>query len=150
MLMGEGGSGVTGSPSPHYNGVKDTCVGCHMGDEEFNHTYAPDVARCQTCHADASDFDMDGVQTEVKGMVDELHTIFVDKKLMNPETDLWGVWDPATQKFANPSASAPLVVPDAVAQAMWNYNFVVEDQSMGVHNSAYTKALLQQALDAMK
>jgi hypothetical protein len=100
--------------------------------------------------ADASNFDMDGVQTEIKAMVDELHTIFVDKKLMNPDTDLWGVWDPATQKFSNPSATAPLVVPDAVAQAMWNYSFVVEDQSMGVHNSAYTKALLQQALDAMK
>jgi len=27
--------------------------------------------------------------------------------------------------------------------------FVQEDQSMGVHNSTYTKAMLQQALDAV-
>jgi hypothetical protein len=33
---------------------------------------------------------------------------------------------------------------------MWNYNFVVEDNSKGVHNSTYAKALLQQALDVMK
>ena len=149
MLAGEGGLGVTGTASPHYAAVKDTCVGCHMG-EEHNHTYVPDVSRCQACHSDAQDFDMDGVQTEVKATVDELHTIFVDKKLLDPETDLWGVFDPATNKFTSPSANAPLTVPEAVAQAMWNYNFVVEDQSMGVHNSVYTKALLQQALDALQ
>src|SRR3972149_936544 len=50
MLLGEGGLGVTGSPSPHYAQVEDTCVACHMG-EEFNHTYLPVVERCQACHA---------------------------------------------------------------------------------------------------
>jgi hypothetical protein len=39
-----------------------------------------------------------------------------------------------------------VTVTETVASAMWNYKFVVEDQSMGVHNSAYTKALLEQAL----
>lgn len=150
MLLGEGGLGdVTGNPSPHYQMVEDTCVGCHMG-AEYNHTYEPAVARCQACHADAENFDMNGVQTEVKAMVEELHTLFVDKKLLNPETDLWGIYDPATDTWSNPSADAPLTVPEEVANAMWNYKFVEEDQSMGVHNSAYTKALLQQALDAMK
>jgi hypothetical protein len=33
---------------------------------------------------------------------------------------------------------------------MWNYKFVTYDQSMGVHNSAYTKAMLEAALTAMK
>lgn len=155
MLLGEGGLGdVSGTPSAHYSTVKDTCVACHMG-EEFNHTYTPDVARCQACHADTADFDINGVRTEVQAMVDELTAIFVEKKLMNPDEvanpdHLWGIYDPATQKWSNPSADAPLTVPEAVANAMWNYKFVVYDKSMGVHNSAYTKALLQQALDAMK
>ncbi len=149
MLLGEGGLGVSGKPSTHYTTVDDTCVACHMG-EEFNHTYEPDVARCQACHADAENFDMNGVQTEVTAMVDELHAIFVDKKLLNPETDLWGIYDPATGKWSNPSADAPLTVTEAVANAMWNYKFVVYDKSMGVHNSAYTKALLASALEAMK
>jgi len=149
MLLGEGGLGVTGSPSAHYSQVEDTCVACHMG-EEFNHTYLPVVARCQACHANAKDFDMGGTQAEVTAMVDELHAQFVDKKLLNPETDLWGIYDPATGKWSNPSTSAPLTVTEAVANAMWNYKFVVYDKSMGVHNSAYTKALLESALAAMK
>jgi hypothetical protein len=69
-------------------------------------------------------------------MVDELTTIFVQKGMMDPETSLW--------------ASTPVTVTESVASAMWNYKFVVGDQSMGVHNSTYTKALLEQALDAMK
>ena len=79
-----------------------------------------------------------------------LHTIFVDEKLLNPETDLWGIYDTATATWSNPSAAAPLTVPEAVANAMWNYKFVTYDQSMGVHNSAYTKALLEAALAAFK
>lgn len=139
MLAGEGGLGdVTGSPMMHYTQVKDTCVSCHMG-EESNHTYLPKVARCTDCHADLENFDLNGVQTEITAKLEELHTLFVDKGLLNPETDLW-----------NASASTPLVVSEAVANAMWNYKFVTYDQSMGVHNPGYTKALLDAALETMK
>ena len=147
MLLGVGGFGVSANPSAHYSMVEDTCVACHMG-EEYNHTYEPEVERCQACHSDAKDFDMNGAQTEVAAMLEELHTIFVDKKMLNPETDLWGVWDGS--KFSNPSSDAPLTVPEAVAQAMWNYKFVVYDKSNGVHNSSYTKAMLEAALEVMQ
>jgi hypothetical protein len=154
MLLGEGGLGTTGKPSAHYEMVEDTCVACHMG-EEFNHTYLPDVARCQACHADATNFDINGAQTEIQALVEELHTLFVEKKLTNPDEvanpdHLWGIYDPATDKWSNPSANAPLTVPEAVANAMWNYKFVTYDKSMGAHNSAYTKALLEAALETMK
>jgi hypothetical protein len=134
MLLGEGGLGVTGSPSPHFTAVEDTCVACHMG-AEASHTYLPDAARCQACHADAEDFDMDGVQTEITAMVDELTALFIERGMMNEATGLWIV---------------PATYPEAVADAMWNYTFVKEDQSMGVHNSAYARALLNQALEAMR
>jgi hypothetical protein len=138
MLAGEGGLGdVAGSPSAHYQMVKDTCVACHMG-EAFNHTYLPDVARCQACHADAENFDMNGVQTEVTAMMEELKAAFVAKGLLNPDTGLWVA-----------TTDAPLTVPEAVANAMWNYKFVEEDQSMGVHNAKYTKAMLEAALEAI-
>jgi hypothetical protein len=154
MLLGEGGLGVSGSPSTHYKDVENTCVTCHMGDER-NHTYLPKVARCQECHADAENFDVNGVQTEITAMLEELHTLFVEKKLTNPDETanpdhLWGIYDAATGKWSNPSANAPLIVPEAVANAMWNYKFVVYDKSMGAHNSAYTKALLEAALEEMK
>jgi len=138
MLLGEGGLGVSGSPSVHYSTVKETCVACHMG-EEFNHTYLPDVARCQACHADAENFDINGVQTEVAAKLEELHTLFVEKGMLDPETDLWNV-----------TADAPMNVPEAVANAMWNYKFVTYDQSNGAHNSAYTNALLDAALETIK
>jgi len=120
-----------------------------MGDER-SHTYLPEVGRCQACHADAEDFDVNGVQTEVTEMLEELHGIFVEENLLNPETDLWGIYDPAAGTWSNPSADAPLTVPEAVANAMWNYKFVTYDQSMGVHNAAYTKAMLESALAAMQ
>jgi hypothetical protein len=134
MLLGEGGLGVTGSPSPHYAQVANTCVGCHMG-EEASHTYMPEVARCQACHTSAEDLDINGVRTANQAMVDQLKALFIDKGMMNEETGLWIV---------------PATYPEAVANAMWNYTFVVEDQSMGVHNSAYTKALLESALAALQ
>jgi hypothetical protein len=120
-----------------------------MGEEQ-DHTYLPAVDRCQACHTDAKDFDINGTQSEVEAMLEELHGIFVEEKLLNPETDLWGIYDAAAGKFTNPTADAPLIVPEAIANAMWNYKFVTYDQSMGVHNSAYAMALLEAALEAMK
>lgn len=135
MLLGEGGMGVTGSPSAHYQMVENTCVACHMG-EENNHTYQPTVERCQACHDGAEDLDINDVQTEVTAMADELTTLFTQKGMLDLETGLW--------------ANTPVTYTESVVSAMWNYKFVVEDQSMGVHNSTYTRALLEQALDAMR
>ena len=138
MMLGVGGLGITGAPSAHYQMVTDTCVACHMG-EEYNHTYEPAVSRCTSCHTDTKNFDIDGAQTEVAGLLEEVHAILIEKGLLNPDTDLF-----------NASSSAPLVVPEAVAQAMWNYKFVTYDGSNGVHNSAYAKALLEAALATLQ
>jgi hypothetical protein len=132
MLLGEGGLGVEGSPSPHYAAVADTCVACHMG-EEANHTYLPDVARCQACHADAEDFDINGVQTEVGVLLGEVHELLVASGIMNQE-----------------GRSIPGVYPEAVAAAMWNYKLVEYDQSLGVHNSSYAIALLEAAKEGLQ
>ncbi len=132
MLLGEGGLGVSGNPSAHYKFVENTCVGCHMG-EERNHTYEPEVERCQECHDGAENFDMDGVQTEVRAMFEELTALFTEQGYIDPENGRW-----VTGTY-----------PEEIANAMWNYKFVEEDQSMGVHNSAFAKALLQQAMDTL-
>jgi len=132
MLLGEGGLGVEGSPSPHYAAVENTCVTCHLG-EEANHTYLPAVERCQACHADAEDFDINGVQTEVTAMLAEVHELLIASGIMNEE-----------------GRSIPGVYPEAVASAMWNYKIVEYDGSNGAHNSAYAKALLESALEALK
>ena len=135
MLMGEGALGaVAGSPSGHYKMVENTCVACHMGEAD-NHTFEPDEAVCQACHGeDVESFDINGVQTEVQAMLDELLTLFTEQGYIDEANGRWvtGVYS------------------EDVANAMWNYKFVLEDQSLGVHNAEYAKAMLQQALDALR
>jgi hypothetical protein len=136
MILGVGGAGVTdGPPSGHYGAVENTCVHCHMGDGR-NHTFEPDVARCQACHPGATDFDINGVQSEV----DSLATLLGDQLVA------LGLLD------ENSIAGEPIVTqaPEAQAIALWNWLYVHhEDRSRGVHNSDYTIAMLQAGLAAL-
>ncbi|MDH3396904.1 MAG: hypothetical protein OEM81_03635 [Acidimicrobiia bacterium] len=135
MLLGEGGLMVSGSPSVHY-GVENTCVTCHMG-ENRNHTYEPDVEYCQACHADLDTLDRNGVQTEIQTMLDEVRELLISAGIIDLELDPEG------------NRSVPGTYPEEVASAMWNYMFVLEDQSRGVHNPPFAKALLEQAKTAL-
>ncbi len=133
MLLGVGGALVEGSPSAHAQMVPDGCVTCHMGDGR-SHTYEPDVDNCAGCHADLEDFDKNGVQTEVEELAAEVGELLVAKGLLDEE-------------------GHPVVgfYPEAEAGALWNYLYVVnDDASGGVHNSAYTKAMLEAALEALQ
>jgi hypothetical protein len=134
MLLGVGGAGdVQGSPSPHYKNVQDTCVACHMGDGA-DHTFDPQLATCQKCHTDATNFDINGEQTAVQAKLDELQKALTTKGLLD--------------KDGNPVVGS---YPEAEAQALWNWIFIAhEDKSKGVHNSTYTEALLDSSLAAMK
>jgi len=132
MLLGIGGAGtVAGSPSMHATTVENTCVTCHMGDGA-NHTFAPNVATCTACHADAKNFDINGVQTEVTGMLTQLEAALKTAGLLN---EAGGI---VVGKY-----------PEAQAAALWNYIYIKnEDKSLGVHNADYTKALLEASLAA--
>jgi hypothetical protein len=134
MLLGVGGAlGVTGTPGPHYKYVENTCVTCHMGSG-LNHTFTPNVTTCQTCHADATSLDVDGVQTKVQGMLDQLKTALVGKGLLKADGTI-----------------VPGTYPEAQAGALWNWIYVGnEDKSMGVHNPTYAQALVQAGIDALK
>jgi hypothetical protein len=133
MLLGvSGAGGVEGSPSTHYSMLENTCVGCHMG-QGADHTFEPDVAACTACHADAEDFDINGVQTEVQAMLDELEEGLIALGWLDEE--------------GHPTVAQ---VPEAQAAALWNWIYIAhEDKSLGVHNPAYTKALLEAGLAAL-
>ncbi len=134
ILMGTGGALVEGTPAAHYTAVKDGCVTCHMG-ADANHTFLPAVANCVACHADAKNFDVNGVQTAVKAKADAVKKLLVAKNMLTAADGLAVVG-----KY-----------PEAQAAALWNYITVVnEDASFGVHNAAYINALLDQALAALK
>jgi hypothetical protein len=130
MLMGLGGAGeVEGSPSAHYSMVENTCVACHGS----SHTFEPDIASCQECHADIEDFDFSGLQTDVQAQLDELEEGLIALGWLDEE--------------GHPTVD---FVPEAEAAALWNWIYIAhEDKSLGVHNPAYTKALLEAGLEAL-
>jgi hypothetical protein len=135
MLLGVAGAGATGSPSTHYKVVENTCVTCHMGDGK-SHTFAPDIATCQTCHADATDFDIDGVQTEVQAELDTLGKALVAKGVLSDIT-----------ADGHPTVTE---ADEKVATALYNWLYIAhEDKSLGVHNPEYTKALLDASFAAL-
>jgi len=134
MLLGVAGS-VEGKPSAHYSMVEDTCVACHMGEGK-DHSFAPNVAACQACHADAENFDINGVQTETQARLDELGTLLVEAGVLSDIT----------------AAGHPTVTeaPEGIATALYNWIYIAhEDKSLGVHNAAYTKALLDASFEAL-
>ncbi len=135
MLLGIGGWGATGSPSAHYTMIEDGCPTCHLPDD--NHLLSPSMNRgaitaCQSCHAGAENFDIGGTQTEVEALIEELEHLLEAKGLYHDG-------HPVVGKYS-----------ESEAGALWNYiTIAVEDARMGVHNPAYTKALLDASLDAL-
>ena len=73
------------SPSGHYGAVENTCVTCHMGDR-LDHHFEPEVATCQRCHPGATNFDIDGVQTEMLALADQLGAALVNLGLLSDNT----------------------------------------------------------------
>jgi len=135
MLMGLAGAGVEGSASSHYKLVENTCVSCHMGENQ-NHMFEAEVATCVECHEDAESFDIEGVQTETQAMLDELGDLLVAEGVLSENT-----------ADGHPTVEE---APENVAIALWNWLYVAhEDGSLGVHNPDYTRDLLQAGLDAL-
>ena len=135
MLMGVAGAGAEGSPSSHATLVENTCVTCHLG-EGASHTFEPDVANCQGCHADIEDFDFSGLQTKVQAQLDQIGEALVAEGVLSE----------------NGPDGHPTVTeaPENVAIALYNWIYIAhEDKSMGVHNPAYTQALLDASFEAL-
>lgn len=129
MLLGLAGAGAEGSPSAHYQMIEDTCVSCHLSD----HSFEASLDSCQECHSGAESFDINGLQTEVQAQLDELEEALIAQGLLDEEGH------PAVE-----------TVPAEEAEALWNWIYIAhEDKSLGVHNPAYTTALLEASLEAL-
>ncbi|MCH8286411.1 T9SS type A sorting domain-containing protein [candidate division KSB1 bacterium] len=165
--------------SPHMDVVENTCVTCHMQeftstgdvktdfgdpamtdekaeelrDNIYGHSFwnvytdAADtkyenVKACNTCHVGITSFDdikaqqdfdgdlvIEGVQSEVTGMLESL------------ALQLPPIGDPAVTVT---SAYTPVQL-----KAVYNYLFVKNDGSKGVHNAAYAFGLLNAAFNAL-
>lgn len=163
MLLGTNGyeyAGFNYRTSSHRNVAEEGCIDCHMRggnniftgghsfkmeDEErgFENTIGCNVATCHDGDVDEldylaqADFDGDGVvegtMTEIEGLLDSLHTILEGAGLVDADGH------PISQTVANVDT----------AGALWNFVFVEEDQSHGIHNTDYTVDLLVSAINYM-
>lgn len=164
MLLGanayEYNLNITGTSTHAF--MEDACVTCHMADDptaQFpvaNHQMSMKDAQgkdriyvCQTCHTDAQtsfndikaaeDYDgngtIEGAQTEIQGLLDKLKAIL-------PKDTSGEVADMAvdSMKIKN-DPNYPRILP-----AIWDYYFVRNDWSVGVHNARYAAAILQASL----
>ncbi len=153
--------------SAHRNTVSDLCVGCHMqtvnvGDPAFlkagGHTFEMSytvvangvtnkVAKtdtCAQCHGPIASFNMpiqdydgdgviDGVQTEVQHLLDKLSTLLPNST---------GVLD----GLAKSSLSVKTNWTQPQLEAAYNWQFVNNDGSKGVHNAPFATGLLKASI----
>ena len=132
MLHGTDGveyAGVEYIDSPHQFVVEGKCASCHVSMVPFmgegaaaktGHTFEAELRACTTCHPSATDFDVNGVQTEIIALLAQLK----------------GELDAATDTESVP-----------YKQALYNLEFVEADASNGVHNFKYAKALLESSIN---
>jgi len=165
MLEGANGFtyGLTIPSSAHATAVTNTCITCHMqvlastdpaylsaGDHTFSVTWAGNsnyptgedlVGACEQCHGTMTSFnfpveDFDGsgvtqgVQTQVQSLLNEL-AMLLPGGITNVENN-------------SISPTASWTVPQL--EAAYNYLFVQDDGSLGVHNTAYAVGLLQASI----
>jgi hypothetical protein len=146
--------------SAHSQVVADTCVTCHMptvaetdpslthaGGHTFNMSWVDStnkqvdlVTGCQQCHGKmVAKFDfrlmdynddgvIEGVQTEVQHLLDEVSALL--PPVGKPKTAL----------------TIDTTWTRAQLEAAYNWQFVAEDKSLGVHNTAYTVGLLKASI----
>lgn len=154
--------------SPHANVVSNTCVTCHMQtvaptDPEFTiiggHTFknmdddtgVSLTAACQQCHGKLDTFDfpvadyngdgvIEGVQTEVQHLLDKLSALLPPSVYQaNPNNYV-------ADGLVKTSVSFYTNMPTKFLEAGYNWQFVNNDGSLGVHNAAFAVGLLKASI----
>ena len=137
--------------------IQNACAHCHMASviparEAGGHTFRmvvnPDepvqenreinTAGCAGCHTDTEAYDLyAATRKEIKGLLDELGDRLFELGILEEN-----------REYAN-ARNADLVLTNQQLGILWNYQYVREDKSLGVHNGKFTRALLQNSLDAL-
>jgi formate-dependent nitrite reductase cytochrome c552 subunit len=149
-----GGPGAHGDPAEN----EKLCVTCHMapsseGLELGGHTWRvsfdnngvrePNVAGCNTCHNGFEDFtEFGNVPAAIHGLLVQIEQILVDagiKQVMTPGYTLHEL----NARTNTGTFSANIVA------AMLNWQMFAEDRSMGLHNPAYARNVLENTLEAI-
>ena len=160
--------------APHANVVSNTCAGCHMqtvaatspaflqaGGHTFKMTYnvtnngvvatVPLTTVCIQCHGPITNFDMLvpdyagvgmtlGIQTQVQLLLNRLSTLLPPKVYQkNPANYLAdGLVKSSIPSYTN--------MPLKFLKAAYNWTYVANDNSLGVHNAPFTVGLLKASI----
>lgn len=132
MILGRGAA-IDGTPMAH-NNATDTCVSCHLGEGD-DHSFVASTDNCSPCHdGDTAEELVTALQTEVQEKMDTLSARLLELGYMDDEAR------------PVPTDGAPA----EIAAAVWNFRHIYQDHSFGVHNPAYTRALLDAGLAAVQ
>jgi len=123
----------------HKSIASDGCVVCHMAFEEsfgghIVHNFMPSLDVCTQCHAGATDFDVNGVQTAVRGKLDQLAGLIGVG---------YATWDDLMLELDDVNADWTVEEREAAYAGVFVYN----SGDFGVHNSDYANSLLDNAID---
>jgi hypothetical protein len=161
MLAGAGAfdmsSAVGNTPfaSTNHKG-NATCRNCHMGPAQGNfvggHTWnmssgetGDNVAVCKPCHTSiGTTFDYNGVQTEIANKFQQLKTLLGNKNILDTV--------PTSSSYMllkGVSASKPKKFTETMLSVYWNFQLVYADRSMGIHNHAYIRDMLDAGIKYM-
>ena len=140
-----------------------SCVSCHMGESNVasvgGHSWNPVEENCIECHGsvpgEASGYTADmatllALLRNVEGVAYE-----VDSE-GDPVFDANGDYIPTTTPVIgiiqanDPYRTNTGIFSDVAAMAAWNYTTVYHDQSRGIHNPEYTKALIKNSIEALQ
>ena len=168
--------GKSYSTSAHTMVIQNACIDCHMATPEGRYSLSPEigghsfyvkgevheaeklnVAGCISCHEGIgqtveffnitakADYDGDGeievAQAEVEGLL---------LRIVNDEGTgvLQTANPPAYKADGSWNSTRGLEFPIETVAAVWNYKFIEEDRSHGVHNMVYTVQLLMDTVGA--
>jgi len=139
MFLGSGAYEIAGynydrgADNRHRRDDLDACVTCHMtlvmehNREHRVHKFEPNAQEtCSQCHVGTANFDINGVQTEVQALMDTLL---------------------ARINVAPDSLGSPRLTTMEQRKAAYAYSFVNNDGSKGIHNPAYARSLLNNAIE---
>jgi formate-dependent nitrite reductase cytochrome c552 subunit len=160
-LIGSNGfeyAGYEYEQTNHKGATDNGCLDCHfetpfgypLGGHSFNMAYETEtgetynVEACAPCHGEQEEggnFNLDGVQSEVAGLIQTLEGLLIDADLLELTEE--GL-------LAKPRDVYSRSEPGDSAGALWNYFYAKYDRSKGVHNREYITGLLESSIEFMQ
>jgi hypothetical protein len=130
-----------------------SCTDCHMFDQ--NHTFEPQLESCNTaaCHnGGLTTLNENTRQLAVKAKYEDLTEALTTAGLFHWVVDTVWTYHPTHNEYKLDSAfeQKPGVYPVEHVGALYNWEWLHDDKSWGVHNFAYIEALVDNALEALQ